>query len=73
MRLRQTAFMKPESYFHRYASISEAEALETARDLWANINLVNLKETVFPTRPRADLILTKGHRHHIETVHLRKL
>ena len=72
-RLRQTAFMKPESYFHRYASISEAEALEVARDLWTNINLVNLTETIFPTRPRADLILTKGNRHQIETVHLRKL
>jgi type I pantothenate kinase len=73
MRLRQTAFMDPDSYFHRYSKISDEEALGYARDLWTNINLVNLRETIFPTRPRADLVLRKGRSHRIETVHLRKL
>jgi type I pantothenate kinase len=73
MALRETAFRKPESFFHRYASIGEAEALATAHSLWDRINLPNLRENIFPTRPRADLILRKGERHTIEEVALRKL
>nr|MCU0818605.1 type I pantothenate kinase [Beijerinckiaceae bacterium] len=33
----------------------------------------NLRENIFPTRPRADLILRKGLSHTIEEVALRKL
>ncbi|MFC3161666.1 type I pantothenate kinase [Ciceribacter thiooxidans] len=73
MKLRQTAFRDPNSYFHRYATISEQEALEIAEDLWTNINLKNLRENILPTRPRADLILQKGENHFIEKVALRKL
>ncbi|MBV5263001.1 type I pantothenate kinase [Pinisolibacter aquiterrae] len=73
LRLRETAFRKPESYFHRYAQISADEALKTALDLWTNINLVNLHDSIRPTRPRADLVLTKGADHRIESVDLRKL
>ncbi|APO72905.1 pantothenate kinase [Rhizobium etli 8C-3] len=73
MRLRETAFRDPNSYFHRYASISENEALSIAEGLWANINLKNLRQNILPTRPRADLILRKGENHLIEQVALRKL
>jgi type I pantothenate kinase len=73
MRLRETAFRKPESFFHRYATISEESALAIAEGLWANINLKNLKKNILPTRPRADLILQKGENHLIEKVALRRL
>ena len=73
MRLRDTAFRNPDSYFHRYAAISEEEALKIAEGLWTNTNLKNLRENILPTRPRADLILRKGQNHLIEEVALRKL
>ena len=73
MRLRETAFKNPDSYFHRYATISETAALAIAESLWHNINLKNLHQNILPTRPRADLILQKGRNHLIETVALRKL
>jgi type I pantothenate kinase len=73
MSLRETAFRNPESYFHRFAQISSEEALKTAEDLWSNINLVNLHDSIRPTRPRADLVLTKGPDHRIVSVDLRKL
>ena len=73
MRLRETAFRDPKSYFHRYASLSDEKAVETATRIWETINLVNLSENILPTRPRADLILTKGASHDIETVALRRL
>ncbi len=73
LRLRQTAFRDPASYFHRYATLSEDEARKIGRSLWRTINLVNLKENILPTRQRANLILHKGEDHAVETVALRKL
>ena len=73
MRLRDTAFRDPHSYFHRYATISEEEALGIAEGLWQNTNLKNLHQNILPTRPRADLILQKGENHLMESVALRKL
>ena len=73
MALRETAFRDPASYFHRYASLPEAEAREIAERLWRDINLVNLKRNILPTRPRADLILRKGADHLVEKVALRRL
>jgi type I pantothenate kinase len=73
LRLRQTAFRDPASYFHRYATLSEEEARETGLSIWRTINLVNLKENILPTRQRADLILRKGADHAVDSVALRKL
>ena len=73
LRLRQTAFRDPASYFHRFATLSEEEARAIGLSLWQTINLVNLTENTLPTRQRADLILRKGQDHAVETVSLRKL
>jgi type I pantothenate kinase len=73
LRLRQTAFRDPASYFHRYATLSEEEAKATGLSIWRTINLVNLQENILPTRQRADLILRKGADHEVETVAIRKL
>jgi type I pantothenate kinase len=71
--LRGTAFADPKSYFHRYAKLSDTQAIETATSIWNRINLVNLRENILPTRPRADLILKKGESHEVEEVALRRL
>lgn len=73
MRLRETAFRDPRSYFHKYADLSDEEARSTALDIWTRINLRNLNENIIPTRPRASLILTKDADHSIQSVALRKL
>lgn len=73
LRLRQTAFRDPLSYFRKYAEVSEEEAMEIADGLWNRINLVNLSENIVPTRRRASLILKKGASHRIEEVALRRL
>lgn len=73
MRLRETAFRNPDSFFHRYSQLSDSAAKAIAEGLWHNINLKNLRENILPTRPRADLILRKGADHRIEEVALRKL
>jgi len=71
--LRGTAFADPKSYFHRYSTLSDQEAVETATAIWNRINLVNLYESILPTRQRADLILTKGENHLVCEVALRRL
>jgi type I pantothenate kinase len=73
LRLRDTVFQDPQSYFHRYGSVSELEARQTAADIWARINAVNLRENIAPTRPRAHLILYKGAGHRVEKVQLRRV
>jgi type I pantothenate kinase len=71
--LKNGAFKDPQSYFHRYAALADAEAKETATRIWNSINLVNLRENILPTRPRADLVLRKGSDHKVRSVFLRKL
>jgi type I pantothenate kinase len=73
LRLRETAFRDPRSFFRKYAEISEAEAITVAEGLWSRINLPNLQENIAPTRQRAGIILTKGPSHRIEQVALRRL
>ena len=72
-RLRETAFRDPKSYFGKYAQLSEAEAQAFAGKVWEEINGVNLRENILPTRERAHLILEKGPDHAVERVRLRRL
>ncbi|ROS31471.1 pantothenate kinase [Cellulomonas sp. PhB150] len=71
--LRSTAFSDPDSYFHRYAALSDDEAVARAEHIWDTINAPNLEENILPTRSRADLVLTKGRDHSVERVRLRKI
>ncbi|MCG8654497.1 type I pantothenate kinase [Yimella sp. NH-Cas1] len=71
--LRQTAFADPDSYFHRYASLTDEQAVDRANQIWEEINLPNLVENVAPTRSRATLVLSKGGDHGVSRVSLRKL
>ncbi len=71
--LRKTAFADPESYFHSFSKLSDAEAEATAVRIWTEINQKNLEENIEPTRERADLILQKGADHRVKTVKLRRL
>jgi type I pantothenate kinase len=71
--LRDTVFRDESSYFHRYAHLSTEEARRVAAGIWADINGVNLRENIAPTRERAHLILQKGDDHRVLGVRLRKL
>ncbi len=73
LNFRQTAFRNPDSYFSRYADLSDEEARGTALSIWTRINERNLIENIRPARYRADLILRKGPNHRVESVALRRL
>lgn len=70
--LRETVFTHPDSYFARYAGLSESEATETALDIWRNINERNLLANIEPTRARASVVLHKDSDHRVSEVHLRR-
>jgi type I pantothenate kinase len=70
---RKTVFKDSSSYFHRYSALSDEEATATALQIWLEINGVNLKENILPTRERAHLILEKSRDHKVRGVKLRKL
>jgi type I pantothenate kinase len=73
LRLRETVFQDPDSFFRHYAHLTHDEAISTAITIWREINGRNLKENIEPTRSRASLVLRKDADHRVSSVHLRKL
>ncbi len=71
--LKDTAFQNPESYFHNFSKLTTDEAKRMARQVWREINLLNLTQNIRPTMDRAQLILYKGKDHAVQSVRLRKL
>ncbi len=72
-KLRDTAFLDPGHYFHRFASYTDEEADAYALGIWKRINERNLIDNIAPTRERATLILTKGPHHYVDRIRLRRL
>ena len=73
LRLRETAFRDPDSYFAKYAALTHEEAIEEAGRIWDAINGPNLALNVLPTRSRATLVLRKDRDHSVRYVRVRKL
>jgi len=73
LRLRETAFQNPQSYFRRYAGLTHDQAVARAENLWDSINGPNLRVNIQPTRGRASLVLRKSPDHSVSWVRVRKL
>ncbi|MGN6723943.1 MAG: type I pantothenate kinase [Marmoricola sp.] len=73
LKLRETAFRDPQSYFAKYATLTHDAAVDEAMRLWDTINGPNLNNNIAPTRSRADLVLRKDADHSVRWVRLRKL
>lgn len=73
LRLRETAFRDPGSYFRKYVDLDHDEAVAEAGRIWDTINGPNLTDNVLPTRSRATLVLRKDRDHSVRYVRLRKL
>lgn len=73
LRLRESAFSDPNSYFRKFADLNDDQARAFAHEIWKSINEPNLIENVRPTRPRATLVLRKEADHRVQKVLLRKL
>ncbi|WP_343714991.1 type I pantothenate kinase [Inquilinus sp.] len=71
--LQRTAFRDPTSFFHHQRDLPEVEARRAAREIWDQINGVNLRENILPTRQRARLVLHKAADHSVDAVALRRM
>jgi type I pantothenate kinase len=71
--LQRTAFQQSHSFFRHYRDLPPAEAKEVARGIWREINQVNLRENILPTRERAHIVLRKTADHSVEQVRLRQI
>jgi len=71
--LRRTAFQDTTAYFHRFATLTDDQAHETALGIWDAVNGPNLRSNIAPTRSRARLVLQKAADHSVRRVLLRKL
>jgi type I pantothenate kinase len=71
--LRRTAFADSGAYFHRFADLTDEEAVATARGIWQSVNGPNLRSNIAPTRSRARLVLQKAADHSVRRVLMRKL
>jgi type I pantothenate kinase len=71
--LQQTAFRQPGSYFDRYKDLPTSDATAVARQLWEQINLVNLRTNILPTRERARIVLHKRSDHRVDEIWLRRV
>jgi type I pantothenate kinase len=72
MKLRETAFNDPGSFFYQVTKLSEQQAIDMAMDVWRQTNSLNLHKNILPTRERASLILHKSENHKVDFVKLRK-
>jgi type I pantothenate kinase len=70
--LRTADSSEPTAFVRWFSSLSEDEAATLAEQTWREINLVNLREHVAPTRARARLILEKGGDQQVERVLFRR-
>jgi len=73
MQKQRGACTNPESSLHRYASLIEADARSTARDIWGRINEPNLTQNIRPTHSRATAVLHKNSQHAVHSILLRKI
>jgi len=73
LRLRETAFRDPASYFSKYADLTEDEAVAEAKRIWDTINGPNLAQNVQPTRSRATPVHRKDADNSVRYVRLRNL
>jgi type I pantothenate kinase len=71
--LRETSLHDPRSYFNFLTQSTEDATRDFAHSVWNQVNLVNLRENIAPTRGRAHLVLEKSSDHAIGRVRLRKL
>ena len=73
LHLRASAFAEPGAFFHRFAGLTDDQAVALATEIWASINEPNLYRNIQPTRGRANLVLRKGGDHSVKRIRLRKL
>ena len=65
------AVSDPSAYMHSLKHLNESSAKDCANKIWQEINLLNLKQNILPSKCRADMILFKEASHGVSKVYMR--
>lgn len=60
------------NFYHQFTKMSTSKVVNLAKETWARVNRINLKEYIEPTRNRAEVILHKSENHYIDKIYLKK-
>lgn len=69
--LRDEAAGVPGAYLHPLADVDDESVAAMAIGVWEAINLPNLRESIEPTRDRADVVVVKAPDHSVAELRLR--
>ena len=61
----------PASFYQRFRHLDRAGVTEVAHQVWARINLPNLRDHIAPVRAYADLVVLKSADHAIQSIRAR--
>ncbi|MBT4885252.1 MAG: type I pantothenate kinase [Legionellales bacterium] len=67
----QKAASDPSAYMHSLKHLNESSAKDCAHKIWQEINLLNLRQNILPSKCRADMILFKEASHGVSKVYIR--
>ncbi|MCL2112762.1 type I pantothenate kinase [Lactococcus protaetiae] len=60
------------NFYHQFTKMSTSKVVNLAKETWARVNRINLKEYIEPTRNRAEVILHKSENHYVDKIYLKK-
>ena len=60
------------NYYYKYAMQPLEKSIQFAKQVWRDIDLVNLNDYILPTRNRADVIMHKTKHHLMDKVYVKK-
>lgn len=60
------------NFYHQFTKMPTDEVVKLAKETWASVNRVNLREYIEPTRNRAEIILHKTEKHYVDKIYLKK-
>lgn len=72
LKFSSTNVTSSQGYFYQYSKLKREEIIDIAKIIWKEINKINLKKNIIPTKKRARLVIKKGHNHLIKSIRLKK-
>ena len=70
--LMDLAIDQQDNYYYNYAIGKREDAIEMASGVWKRVNLKNLREYIYPTITRANLVIHKTTNHFIDELYIKK-
>lgn len=64
----EAAKTDPKSFYHQFCNMDEEQVCQSIRNVWRDVNLVNLHNHILPCRNAADVVVEKDRNHNVRNV-----